>query len=296
MKNILFINNYDIAKARYRKARRYDIVYGAADFTVDFLGLMKKRGLLKPTLIAIFHHPPFPIRLKVERFDHILFLSRFAWEEMKVLFPKQAASMRFMQWGPDLLFYQQLAPIPNYQKKQQEVTFISNGKTHRDHESLVTAAEHIGGRTIIVSDEWSLPSNYSDRCVHATIFTPNKPDDTRMVKLLNECSVLVVPTPITDQRLGPIKLTSLGVDAMALGMPVITASNTVFTDIIASHQMGIGYEAGNVDELEKAMNRFIEHPERRVEYGQNAFEFGQKHEMKQFGVKLHQLLKAEKHG
>lgn len=276
----------------YRKALNYDIVYGGADFTVDFLGLMKKIGLFNPVLVAIFHHPPFPLRLKVERFDHILFLSSFALEEMKQLFPKKADAMTFMQWGPDLPFYQRYASVPNYQQKQPKITFISNGKTHRDHESLVTAAEKTGNHTLIVSDEWSLPANYNQACNYTEIFYQNRPDDTRMVKLLNSCSVLVVPTPATSQRLGPIGLTSL-VDAIALGMPVITASNTVFTDIVEKHQMGIVYEAGNAEALGKAMNRFKEHPELVTTYGRNAFEFGQKNDMKKFGDKLYQLLKEQ---
>lgn len=276
----------------YSKARKYDLVYGGADFTVDFLGIMKKIGLFKPTLVTIFHHPPFPLRLKMERFDHILFLSRFALKEMQQLFPAQAASMKFMQWGPDLSFYDRLAPVPNYQKKQEEMVFISNGKTHRDHEILVSAAEHVGCPTVIVCDEWSLPSNYSEACCYTKIFNQNRPDDTRMVKLLNDCSVLVVPTPATGHRLGPIGLTSL-VDAIALGMPIITASNTVFTDIVENHRMGIVYEAGNLAELEKAMNQFKENPELIAEYGKNAFEFGQKNDMKAFGEKLYQVLNTE---
>ena len=48
----------------YWKARNYDIVYGGADFTVDFLGILKQIKLFRPKLIAIFYHPPFTIRLK----------------------------------------------------------------------------------------------------------------------------------------------------------------------------------------------------------------------------------------
>lgn len=40
----------------YWKARNYDIVYGGADFTVDFLGILKQIKLFRPKLIAIFYH------------------------------------------------------------------------------------------------------------------------------------------------------------------------------------------------------------------------------------------------
>lgn len=274
----------------YRKARKYDIVYGGADFTVDFLGFMKKIGLFRPKLAAIFHHPPFPFRLKFEKYDHILFLSSFAYKDMAQLFPAKAAYMTFLQWGPDISFYERLAPKPNYMKMQEEVIFISNGKTKRDHELLVDAAENINAHTIIVSDEHSLPSNYhKDKCKNIEIFYQNKPDDTKMVKLLNRCSILIVPTPPTSQKLGPIGLTSF-LDTVALGMPIITADNTVFTDIVTSNKMGLVYKAGDIVELKRAMTFFIENPKYIAEYGKNAYEFGQKNDMKKFADQLYQLL------
>lgn len=274
----------------YWKARKFDIVYGGADFTVDFLGFMKMLGLFRPTLVAIFHHPPFSFRLKYEKYDHIIFLSSFAYDEMTQLFPEKAARMTFLQWGPDLSFYQRLAPIPNYMKRQKEIIFISNGKTKRDHESLVDATENISAHTIIVSDEHSLPHNYhKEDCTHTEIFYQNRPDDTKMVALLNKCSVLVVPTPPTPQKLGPIGLTSF-LDAIALGMPLITADNTVFTDIVLSYKMGLVYKAGDIKDLERAMNFFIENPEYISEYGKNAYKFGKKNNMQNFSKQLYELL------
>ena len=275
----------------YWKARKYDIVYGGADFTVDFLGMMKKLKLFSPKLIAIFHHPPFPLRIKYARYDQIVFLSSFAYEEMKLTFPQKAAHMTFMQWGPDLNFYQRLAPVPNYMNEVKELTFISNGKTKRDHETLVEAAEHLHAHTIIVSDEHSLPANYNkEKCQFTEIFHQNRPDDTKMVALLNKCSILVVPTPPTYKKLGPIGLTSF-LDVIALGMPIITADNTVFTDIVLSHKMGLVYKAGDLESMESAMKYFIEHPKLVTEYGRNAYEYGQKNNMQDFAKKLYELLR-----
>ena len=273
----------------YKKAHKYDIVYGGADFTVDFLGFMKKLGLFRPKLVAIFHHPPFPFRLKHEKYNHIIFLSPFSYKEMIQLFPTKAAHMRFIQWGPDLSFYERQAPVPNYMKTQNDIIFISNGKTKRDHESLVNAAENIKAHTIIVSDEHSLPQNYhKNKCNNVEIFYQNRPDDTQMVKLLNKCSVLIVPTSATPHKLGPIGLTSF-LDTIALGLPIITASNTVFTDIVISYRMGLVYKAGDTNDLKRAMTFFIENPEYITEYGKNAYEFGQKNDIKVFAKQLYQL-------
>lgn len=276
----------------YRKARNYDIVYGAADFTVDFLGILKKLRIFKPTLIGIFHHPPFPLRLKAERFDHILFLSHYAHEEMSAMFPAKACQMRFMQWGPDFPFYQKWAPTLNFKKEQRKTIFISNGKTRRDHEILVEVAEATANHTIIVCDKQSIPDKYNESSSYTEIFFQDRPDDTKMVQLLNNCSVLVIPLPPTPQRLGPIGLTSL-VDAMALGMPVITADNSVFADIVEKNKLGFVYKAGDVNSLAQAMSQFKEHPELIVNYGKNAWEFGKQNDMSSFGKQLYELLKEK---
>nr|WP_320058407.1 glycosyltransferase family 4 protein [uncultured Bacteroides sp.] len=273
----------------YRKARKYDIVYGAADFTVDFLGMAKKVRLFRPKLIAIFHHPPFEQRLSVERFDKIIFLSQYAQKEMSTKFPQSSASMVFMQWGPDKAFYSNNISVLNYQKEQKELIFISNGKTHRDHETLITAAEETKNKTIIVSDEWSLPSNYNEDCVYAEIYYQNKPDDRKMIELLNRCSVLVIPTANSSRLLGPIGLTSF-LDAVALGMPIITASNTVFADIVKEKQLGFVFQAGNLEELKNTMNLFNTNPELISEYGKNAYDFGEKNDIKVFGRQLQQII------
>lgn len=271
------------------KARKYDIVYGAADFTVDFLGMLKKAKLFRPKLIAIFHHPPFEQKLKVEKFDKILFLSHYALEDISSKFPNLRQSMEFFQWGPDLDFYKRIEPVPNYQKNKKELIFISNGKTHRDHETLFEAAVKTGNKTIIVSDEWSLPLNFNKLCKNVEIFYQNKPDDTKMLKLLSNCSVLVIPTFPDNQRLGPIGLTSF-VDAIAMGIPIISANNTVFDNIIIEHKMGLVYEAGNPTDLGRVMDVFKENPELVVQYGKNAFNFGQTHDIKAFGMQLYHLL------
>lgn len=275
-----------------RKAKKYDIVYGAADFTVDFLGILKKLGLFKPTLIGIFHHPPFPLRLKVECFDNILFLSHYAYEEMKVMFPGKAQQMKFMQWGPDFRFYQKWAPTLNFEKEQEKTVFISNGKTRRDHDILVEVAEATANHTIIVCDKQSIPDKYNESNSYTEIFFQDRPDDTKMVQLLNGCSVLVIPLPPTPQRLGPIGLTSL-VDAMALGMPVITADNSVFADIVEKNQLGFVYKAGDANSLAQAMNQFKKHPELIVNYGKNSWEFGKQNDMSLFGKQLYELLKEK---
>lgn len=273
----------------YRKSLKYDFVYGAADFTVDFLGITKKLGLFKPKLIGIFHHPPFEQRLSVEKFDSILFLSKPAYEEMRNIFPSRIKEMHFIQWGPDLKFYTKIAQTLNYEKTHEEVVFISNGKTRRDHEILVSAAEDTKSKTIIVSDKYNLPQNFNNESNYVEIYHQEKPDDTTMVQLLNQCSVLVIPTPKGPKRYGPIGLTSF-IDAVALGMPMITAHNTVFAEIVSEHNMGLVYEAGNLDNLEKCMQYFSTYPGNIHSMGYNAYQFGKENDIIKFGTQLVQIL------
>ncbi|MHC8417176.1 MULTISPECIES: glycosyltransferase [Bacteroides] len=274
----------------YRKARNYDIVYGGADFTVDFLGILKQIKLFRPKLIAIFYHPPFTIRLKLERYDHLIFISRFAHQAMCKKFPQKASMLKFMQWGPDYKFYERLAPIRNYQKKYEKIVFISNGKTRRDHETLVAAAKKSANHTIIVSDNQSIPSNYKEG-EYTQIYVQEKPDDTKMVPLLNNCSILVIPTPPNEHPLAAIGMTSF-VDALALGMPIIAADNTAYRDIIIENNMGKVYKAGDVNDLANAMNYFKESPERIIECGENSWQFGQRNNINNFGQELRKLFES----
>lgn len=277
----------------YKKSLQYDYVYGAADFTVDFLGMAKKIGLFRPKLIAIFHHPPFKHRLAIEKFDGIIFLGKDAFNEMKATFPSQSNKMHFFQWGPDLKFYERIATIPNCQNEHKEIVFISNGKTKRDHEILVSTSEAIKAKTIIVSDKQNLPKNFNADNTYVEIFYQEKPDDIKMVELLNRCSVLVIPTPKGPIKYGPIGLTSL-VDAIALGMPVITADNTVFAEIVEKEKIGLVYKSGDMSDLKRCMQYFLDHPEEINAMGQNAYNYGRTHNITAFAQKLEAVLKLNK--
>ncbi len=273
----------------YKKALKYDYVYGAADFTVDFLAIAKKIGLFRPKLIAIFHHPPFEHKLMIEKFDSIIFLSHYSNEEMRKKFPRIKFRMNFIQWGPDLNFYSKIAPIPNYKKEEDEIIFISNGKTRRDHEALVAAAEETRNKTIIVSDQNNLPTNHNKSCKYTSIYYQKSPNDIKMVELLNKCSVLVIPTHTSIKRLGPIGLTSF-VDAIALGMPIIASSNTAFADIIEKENMGFIYNSGDILELKECMSKFRKKPSLIREMGVNAYKYGLTHDIKHFEKNLRSII------
>jgi glycosyltransferase involved in cell wall biosynthesis len=114
-----------------------------------------------------------------------------------------------------------------------------------------------------------------------------------MVELLNRCSVLVIPTPKGPVKYGPIGLTSL-VDAIALGMPVITADNTVFAEIVEKEKIGLVYKSGDMSDLKRCMQYFLDHPEEINVMGQNAYNYGRTHNIIAFAQKLEAVLKLNK--
>lgn len=272
----------------YFKASKFDYIYGGADFTIDFLGFLNKIGVTMPKLITIFHHPPFRLRIKYEKYDKIIFLSEHYYNEMSKSFPKLKNSFEFIQWGPDLNFYSKFSKGHNLKTNIREVIFISNGKTKRDHESLVSAAIESRNKTIIVSDSQNIPFNYSKDNKYIEIFLQEKPNDIAMVNLLKKCSVMVIPTNYTDHKLGPIGLTSF-LDAIAMGIPIIAGNNTSFSDIIIRHKLGLIYKAGNANELAEKMNILKNNKDLIIEYGMNSFSFGRKNNMKVFGEKIKKI-------
>lgn len=112
-----------------------------------------------------------------------------------------------------------------------------------------------------------------------------------MVPLLNNCSILVIPTPPNEHPLAAIGMTSF-VDALALGMPIIAADNTAYRDIIIENNMGKVYKAGDVNDLANAMNYFKESPERIIECGENSWQFGQRNNINNFGQELRKLFES----
>lgn len=61
-------------------------------------------------------------------------------------------------------------------------------------------------------------------------------------------------------------------EAMSYSHPVISTNVGGIPEILHSHKNGIMISPGNLDQLKNALLFFIEHPQKILEYGENAYE------------------------
>lgn len=265
----------------------YDVIFEALPAMERGMGMLKKWGILKQKYACVMHHPPFDKRMKMCKYDAMLFLDKVAYEEMKAKYPKQAKYMYQNTWGPDLTFYLRYIDKYNFEI-DNPLTFISNGKTHRDHDLLVSAGETVNATTMIVCDQKSVPENYNGQ-PNIKLHFQDKPDDVKMVRLLQTCSVMVIPTLPSAKRIGCIGNTSF-MDALALGMPVIVGDNSVMVEIVTDNHCGFVYKAGDKESLAACMNRFVENPALVAEMGRNARKYAEKVNMQTYSKVVEDVL------
>lgn len=265
----------------------YDIIFDAIPGLERSMGILKKLGILRQKYVCVMHHPPFDTRMKMCKYDAMLFLDKGAYDEMKEKYPKQAKYMYQNTWGPDLEFYKRYITKFNYEISNP-LTFVSNGKTRRDHDLLVSASKGVNATTLIVCDEKSVPANY-DHQPNVKLHFQDKPDDVKMVHFLQTCSVMVIPTLPSAKRIGCIGITSF-MDALALGMPVIVGSNSVMVEIVNDYNCGLVYQAGNEESLRSCMSRFAENPSLVEEMGRNARKYAEEVNMQSYSRLVEDVL------
>ncbi len=265
----------------------YDVIFDALAVIERGMGILKKLKILRQRYVAVMHHPPFDKRLRYCNYDAMIFLDKIAYQEILTKYPRKENIFKLNVWGPDLNFYSNIVENYNFDIDNQ-LCFISNGKTDRDHNLLIGASSLCNVNTIIVCDKNSIPSGYHNQN-NIKIFIQNHPDDVKMVKLLNKCSVMVIPTFKSPERLGPIGNTSF-MDAIALGMPVIVADNSVMSDIVDENKLGFVYKAGDINSLISCMNKFKDSPELVHKLGSNSRRYAESTNMNTFSKNINNIL------
>lgn len=156
---------------------------------------------------------------------------------------------------PDLNFYEKVM------SQTHDVSFISNGITDRDNETLIDAGKKTNAQIAILCNQQSIPHNFNSQLSNisliynkGTVPQNNVMSYTDMVDLVSCHSVSVIPTK--KGRTTLCGLTSFN-DAIALGMPVIMADTThIFVDL-DKYPLGFYYTAENINDLSDKMVWFM---------------------------------------
>lgn len=244
-------------------------VYAAASPLINLLGSLKHRRIISKCLVMVVHHPGnFSLKNKV--YDKIVFITRAAYNQALKDYPDHNNLMVYNEWGPDMEFYKQRIDSGNC---GHPITFMSIGKSNRDHDSLVTASKGLNAKTTIICTENSAPKNY-DEIIDRNIKLIKQENNTllsgqlmsyrEMVGKLSDADVAVIPIPTTNK--GLCGLTSFN-DAIALGKPVIVADTANLGIDIEKEGIGYIYKAGDPEDLRSKMELLIKDPQNIKEMG-----------------------------
>lgn len=230
-------------------SKEYDLIYDQLNRCSIYLGMFKRLGTLKCKLLTILHHPPYDLQLKISDSDGYIFFNDDYKSLAEKICPKKKDRYYVNEWMPDTEWYD---AIPNDGDFQTDAFFIDNGKSRRDRECLIKAAEMAKVRV-----DYAGTANDNGRG-YAKAYRVDLKDDIGMVERLRKYHAIIVPVLKNDKyKIGPLGITSF-LDCVALGLPIIASDNVCFANNIMENNLGMIYETGNSESLNVAMKDLMD--------------------------------------
>lgn len=276
-------------------------IYAAASPLIDLLAFCKYKGWIKKDLFMIVHHPG-NFSLKNKDYTRLIFITRIAYIQACFDYPHLKQKFIYDEWGPDIEFYDKITKdvcVHNTPLDHHIVSFVSNGKANRDHETLVKAARGLNAKVSVICTKKSSPSNYNPSIdTNITVLAQDAetimsgkilsyPD---MIKILEGYDVIIIPIPAHYKAL--CGLTSFN-DAIALGKPVIIADTANLGIDVEKEGFGFVYKGGDYMDLREKMLRFIDCPDLIQKKGLKARQYAEKNDNRAFSQKILSLIDHE---
>ena len=256
--------------------RGIDAIYGVTFRGLEVIIFLRALGIIKKPII-VWHHsaviiPENPIRKVVSKifykgFDRLFFFSEKlqtdSFDTGKINENKTAV----LHWGADLDFYDLL--IKNRKTKDY---FVSTGRENRDFPTLIKAFNNLPYKCCIYTSKIIGDKNYMKILEKENIlYNPNvtihyvNSSVKEIAEIVNDsCGVVIccLNYPYT------IGLTTL-VEAIALGLPVITTNNPNYPIDVEAENVGIKVPYGDIDTWAKAVDFLQKNPEKSQLFGKN---------------------------
>lgn len=266
-------------KILLKMSKEYDLIYDQLNRCSIYLGMVKKLGMMNCKLLTIMHHPPYAFQLKISNSDGYIFFN----EDYKALAekacPRKKKQYYVNEWMPDTKWYDE---IPNDGFFQTEAFFIDNGKSRRDRECLIKAAE----KARIRVDYAGIKSETEG---YARAYSVDLKDDIGMVKRLRKYHAIIVPVLKNDKnKIGPLGITSF-LDCIALELPIVASDNVCFAREIKENNLGVVYTTGAWKSLSAAMRELMDE-KKYDEYKKAIAEFKSEKTMKRYENKLYLII------
>jgi len=257
-----------------RHYREFDAIYASRSQGLDFIVLLRALRLF-PKPIVIWHHQPISKASSVWRelaarcfyrgYDELFFFSEKLINDSLRSVKARRERMHLGHWGPDLHFYDTIL-----QEQVERRGFVSTGKELRDMTTLVEAFNRTGAPVDIYLGRQTGGVNYEELFEHC-----EKKDNVEvhfveglipyeLSKVVHRHQCVVICCQQTNYTVG---LTTL-VEALALGMPVISSRNPQYPFDIEKEGCGIAVDYYDVDGWVSAIRYITTHPAEAAQMGQ----------------------------
>lgn len=255
---------------------QFDVIYGATHRGLELVIFLRALGLFhKP--IVIWHHTA--VTTSSNKIRNIV--SSFFYKGIDKLFffsqPLLDASLQtgkikredaiLTHWGADLAFYDRLL-----KQRKSKGFFISTGRENRDLITLVKAFSetkeiceiYLGAQVGAVDYESIFSMQLKDiiKCNVHVHFVDMEYKEIALIT--NDAKAIVISTYDLPYTVG---LTTL-VEAMALGLPVITTDNMNYPIDVEYEKMGLKVPFGDVNSWKKAIEYVADNPKEAEFMGQ----------------------------
>lgn len=256
---------------------RYDVVFDALNVVSKYFAVLNKWHLFKPRLVTNYHHPPFDKFMKYGKSDcSVFFTEDLMNEAAKVV--HDGRKMVYNNWYPEKKWYDVNKKMMDTYKKYD---FLDNGKTARNHDFFIRCMRTMPDkRAVIVTDKNHIPSEYKEG-ENIDLYFQDRPNDYTMEQLCLNSKVMVIPLIEQKKILGPIGYTSY-MDAIALGMPVVTNREAAYAKEIAENDLGVLFDCSE----ESMRVALLESLDKYSVYSKKMVLFSQSHTIEKYSEKL----------
>lgn len=279
----------------------FDAIYATSFRGLELIIFLHALGFLHQPIYT-WHHTAVrraanPLREIISRLfyrgiDGMFFFCKKHVDESLHSVKAPAGKLHLIHWGPDLPFYDLIRldypPVPMSVSR-----FISSGKENRDVETLVHAFARTSHHLDIYISEECGGIDYR-RIIESFPQSPNIDVHFtqgviphRLAQIVAGCTCVVIPCLDFPYTVG---LTTL-VEALALGLPLITSRNGYYPVDINAEGIGITVPYGDVQGWIDAADYIAAHPEEAKAMGRRARMLAERmYNMKVFGREIAEII------
>lgn len=248
-------------------AKRYDVVIAFAHPLIPFLALLKKCGFFQHTrLYTIVHHTP---RFRLNGYNKVFFISNRIKEKTEKRYPEIRSFSKYITWGGDPSFYRKKSSTFNNH------VVVSNGKTMRDNELLITACLELGIKYLIITDK--IDNKVDKNIISSRINGKNALSYKDMIDFSKDATICAIPIVDSLPEGMLCGLTSF-IDGCLMGCPLLLSDNSNIGVDIENEQMGYFFKAGDLKSMKEKLSLLYSNDNLYKNMSSNCLKYGREHD------------------